>query len=87
MAKRVGKVCKYKKKRNLVQVVYIIAATFSSALVYALSCVGKLGLVLKDKQLEVLKCLYAGVYVGTVPTGYGKSQSKPICFSDTPFLD
>ncbi len=38
---------------------------------------------LKDKQLEALKCLYAGVYVGTVPTGYGKS----ICFPDSPFLD
>ena len=52
-----------------------MAATFSSALVYALSCVGIPGLVLKDKQLEALKCLYAGVYVGTgtVPTGYGKS--------------
>ncbi len=60
-----------------------MAATFSSALAYALSCVGKPGLVLKDKQLEALKCLYAGVYVGTVPTGYGKS----ICFPDTlPFL-
>ncbi len=58
-------------------------ATFSSALAYALSCVRKPGLVLKDKQLEALKCLYAGVYVGTVPTGYGKS----ICFPDTPFLD
>ena len=64
-----------------------MAATFSSALAYALSCVGKPGLVLKDKQLEALKCLYAGVYVGTVPTGYGKSQSKSICFPDTPFLD
>ena len=50
-----------------------MAATFSSALVYALSCVGIPGLVLKDKQLEALKCMYAGVYVGTVPTGYGKS--------------
>ena len=64
-----------------------MAATFSSALVYALSCVGIPGLVLKDKQLEALKCLYAGVYVGTVLTGYGKSQSKSICFPDTPFLD
>ncbi len=60
-----------------------MAATFSSALVYMLSCVGKPGLILKDKQLEALKCLYAGVYVGTVPIGYGKSQSKSICF---PFL-
>ena len=66
---------------------YVMAATFSSALAYALSCVGKPGLVLKDKQLEALKCLYAGVYVGTVQTGYGKSQSKSICFPDTPFLD
>ncbi len=63
-----------------------MAATFSSALAYTLSCVGKPGLV-KDKQLEGLKCLYAGVYVGTVRTGYGKSQSKSICFPDTPFLD
>ncbi len=67
-------------KRNLVQVNCVMAATFSSALAYALSCVGKPGLVLKDKQLEALKCLYAGVYVG-------KSQSKSICFPDTPFLD
>ncbi len=27
---------------------------------YALSCVGKPGLVLKDKQLAALKCLYVG---------------------------
>ncbi len=65
----------------------VMAATFSSALAYTLSRVGKPGLVLKDKQLEALKCLYTGVYVGTVPTGYDKSQSKSICFPDTPFLD
>ena len=65
-----------------------MAATFSSALAYALSCVGKPGLVLKDKQLEALKCLYAGVYVGTVPTGYGKSQQRasPSAFQTLPFL-
>ena len=64
-----------------------MAATFSSALAYALSCVGKPGLVLKDKQLEALKCLYAGVYVGTVPTGYGKSQrASPSAFQTLPFL-
>ncbi len=61
-----------------------MAATFSSALAYALSCVGKPGLVLKDKQLEALKCLYAGVYVGTIPTGYGKSS--PSAFQTLPFL-
>ena len=64
-----------------------MAATFSSALAYALSCVGKPGLVLKDKQLEALKCLYAGVYVGTLPTGYGKSQrASPSAFQTLPFL-
>ncbi len=47
-------------------------ATFSSALAYALSCVGKPGL------LEALKCLYAGVYVGTVPTG--SPRASPSAF-------
>ena len=47
---------------------------FCSALSYALSCVGKPSLVLKDKQLEALKFLYAGSDVFLwVPTGYGKS--------------
>ncbi len=58
-----------------------MASTISSALAYALSCVGKPGLVLKDKQLEALKCLYVGKYVFLwVPTGYGKS----ICFQTIP---
>ncbi len=47
-------------------------ATFSSALAYALSCVGKPGL------LEALKCLYAGVYVGTVPTGASPSAFQTL---------
>ncbi len=56
---------------------------FDSALVYALSCVGKPDLVLKVKQLEALKCLYAGSDVFLwVPAGYGKS----ICFQTFPFL-
>lgn len=54
-------------------------ATFSSAP----SCVGKTGLVLKDKQLEPLKCYCAGSNVFLwVPTGYGKSVSAFRC----PFL-
>ena len=58
-------------------------SSFSSALSYALSRVGKPGLVLKDKQLEALKCLYSGSDVFLwVPTGYGKS----ICFQTLPFL-
>ncbi len=59
-----------------------MAATFSFALAYALSCVGKPGLVLKDKQLEALKCLYAGVYVGTVLT----AMASPSAFQTLPFL-
>ena len=59
-------------------------SSFSSALFYALSCVGKPGLVLKDKQLEALKCLYSGSDVFLwVPTGYGKS----ICSVEWPELD
>ncbi len=58
-------------------------ATFYSALVHTLSCVGKPDLVLKDKQLEALKYLYDGSDVFLwVPTGYGKS----ICFQALPFL-
>ena len=56
---------------------------FDSALVYALSCVGEPGFVLKVKQLEALKCLYAGSDAFLwVPTGYSKS----ICFQTVPFL-
>ena len=58
-----------------------VVSSFSSALYYALSCVGKPGLVLKDKQLEALKCLYSDFFLW-VPTGYGKS----ICFQTLPFL-
>ncbi len=59
------------------------SSKFDSALAHALSCVGKPGLVLKVKQLEVLKCLYAGSDVFLwVPTGYGKS----VCFQTLPFL-
>ena len=65
-----------------------MAATFSSALAYALSCVGKPGLVLKDKQLEALKCLYAGVYVGTVPRrpAMASPRVSPSAFQTLPFL-
>ncbi len=60
-----------------------MAPTFSYALAYALSCVGKPGLVLKDKKLEALKSLYAGDDVFLwVPTGYGKS----ICFQTFPLV-
>ena len=48
-------------------------------------CVGKPGLVLKDKQLEALKCLYShpgsDVFLW-VPTGYGSL----ICFQKLPVL-
>ncbi len=55
-------------------------ATFSSA---PLSCVGEPDLVMKDKQLEVLKHLYTGsdVFLWYLP-GYDKS----ICFQALPFL-
>ncbi len=69
------------EKRNLVQVVK--AATFSSALAYPLSCVGKPGLVLKDKQLEALKCLYAGVYACGYRTA---AMASPSAFQTLPFL-
>ena len=60
-----------------------VKSDFSAALSYALSSVGKQDLVLKDKQLEALKHLYAGNDVFLwVPTDYGKS----ICFQTLPFL-
>ena len=51
-----------------------MASAVSNALSYALLCAGKPGLVLKDKQLEALKCLYSvsDVFLW-VPTGYGSS--------------
>ncbi len=52
------------------------SSDFSTALSYALSCVGKQDLVLKDKQLETLRHLYKGRDVFLwVPTGYGKFSS------------
>ena len=56
---------------------------FSSALAYALSCVKRSHLVLRDKQLDTLRMLYEGHDVFLwVPTGYGKS----ICYQTLPFL-
>lgn len=56
---------------------------FSSALSYALSCVGKKALVLKEKQVETLRHLYDGSDVFLwVPTGYGKS----LCYQALPYL-
>ena len=55
-----------------------MAATFSSALAYALSCVGKPGLVLKDKQLEALKCLYR--------PAMASPRASPSAFQTLPFL-
>ena len=58
----------------------VMASIRCSALSYALSCVGKSGLVLKDKQLDA-HCDYMNDVFLWVPTGYGKSFSSPSVFS------
>ncbi len=61
----------------------VSSSDFSTALSYALSCLKKQELVLKDKQLEALRYLYEGSDVFLwVPTGYGKS----LCFQTLPFM-
>ena len=47
---------------------------FSSAVAYALSCLGQQDIVLKEKQSEAIKYIYQGKDVfAWLPTGYGKS--------------
>ena len=56
---------------------------FSTAVAYALSKVGKEGLVLKKEQLQTIHNLYNGKDVFLwLPTGFGKS----ICYEVLPFL-
>ena len=56
---------------------------FSTAVAYALSKVGKEGLVLKKEQLQTIRNLYNGKDVFLwLPTGFGKS----ICYEVLPFL-
>ena len=56
---------------------------FDRALAYALSCVEKEGLSLKDQQVEAVKLLSEGKDVFMwFPTGYGKS----ICYQLLPFV-
>lgn len=57
--------------------------SFDTALSYALKCVGKEGLKLKDEQKEAIKEVYDGndVFVW-LPTGFGKS----LCFECLPFV-
>ena len=46
---------------------------FSSAVAYALSCLGQQDIVLKEKQSEAIKSIYEGKDVfAWLPTGYGK---------------
>ena len=47
---------------------------FSSAVAYALSCLGQQDIVLKEKQSEAIKSIYEGKDVfAWLPSGYGKS--------------
>ena len=56
---------------------------FSSAVAYALSCLGQQDIVLKEKQSEAIKYIYQGKDVfAWLPTGYGKS----LCYQLLPFL-
>ena len=56
---------------------------FSATVAYVLSCLRQEHLVLKDKQLEVLRELYRGNDVfAWFPSGYGKS----VCYQLLPFL-
>ena len=53
---------------------------FSSALAYALSCVKRSHLVLRDKQLDTLRMLYKGNDVFLwVPTGYESLSATKLC--------
>ena len=55
----------------------------STAVAYALSKVGKGGLVLKKEQVQTIRNLYNGKDVFLwLPTGFGKS----ICYEVLPFL-
>ena len=61
----------------------IHGSTFDQSLTYALSKIGKPGIILKEEQRSVVRHIYYGKDVFLwLPTGFGKS----ICYEVLPFL-
>ena len=67
----------------LLLLVLVLNPVFTRALSYALSKLGKPGLVLKEEQKQAIAAVYRGrdVFVW-LPTGFGKS----VCFQALPFV-
>ena len=60
-----------------------MAGTFDEAMVYALGCIGKADLTLKEEQRKAVRYILNGedTFVW-LPTGFGKS----ICYECLPFM-
>ena len=60
-----------------------MAETFSEAMAYALGCIGKVDIMLKEEQSEVVRYVLNGEdTLIWLPTGFGKS----VCYKCLPFM-